>query len=271
MHSGKVIVTGASGFIGRHVVEKLSELNIPTIAIVRDENKAKLLTELRHAEIFKLDVFDGFLSVNQCHESSLIHCAWDGVRNTFSMTHIEEDYAKHYKFIKSAINSGVKKIIVTGSLSEYGLAYGPMSPHRETSPNTPYALAKDMLHRSLRLLQDQIGFEMIWARLFYIHGLHQDKNAILQQLTEAIKRGDQSFKCSPCNQLMDYLSVNEAASQLINLLKAKDGVYNVCSGNPVSLREFLEEKIKEMNSKIKLDMGYYPYRKQDSIAIWGMK
>ena len=140
-----------------------------------------------------------------------------------------------------------------------------------TTPNTPYALAKDTLHRSLRLLQNEFDFSLIWARLFYMYGDGQNEESIIPLFDKALERNDSVFNMSPGEQLLDYLSVEKVAEYLTILVNCKNGIFNVCKGEPISLRRLLENRMKQKEKYIKLNFGYYDYRKQDSLAIWGDK
>jgi dTDP-6-deoxy-L-talose 4-dehydrogenase (NAD+) len=267
----QIIVTGASGFVGQNVVKKLLTNKIQPIAVVRDIGACKEIKALENSRLIQLDIYNEKLPPEICDNAILIHCAWDSVRDPFSMKHIEENYQSGYQFLKSAVRSGVKKIICIGTISEYGLVYGPIKPDQHTVPNTPYGFGKDMLHKSLRLLSNELKFDLIWARLFYVYGEGQNEGTVFQQLTEAISNKHSEFNCSPANQLLDYLSIDEAAKQIVELINKSAGTYNVCSGVPISLREILEMHIKNLNSNIKLNLGYYTHRHQDSIACWGVK
>ena len=88
----------------------------------------------------------------------------------------------------------------------------------------------------------------------------------------ALRSGNDSvFNMSLGEQLLDYLSVEKVAEYLTTLVNYKNGIFNVCKGEPISLRRFLENRMSEKGKFIKLNLGYYDYRKQDSIAIWGDK
>lgn len=265
----RVIVSGASGFVGRHVVDDLLKKGYEVIALVRNVEKAMALNWPESVKVVQFDLANKLdpLAIPPC--GKLIHCAWDNVRDTQSMEHIEEHYAKHYAFIKHFIEKGVNKVVVIGSCYEYGLQYGPVLASQATKPNTPYALAKDFLHQSLRLLQNQNSFELLWVRLFYVYGEGQDPKSIIPLFDRALENGDQVFNMSFGEQLFDYLPIELAANQINLLLKKSNGVFNVCSGQPISLRRLLEKRMKEKNKDIELNLGYYDYRKQDSLAIWG--
>jgi dTDP-6-deoxy-L-talose 4-dehydrogenase (NAD+) len=70
-------------------------------------------------------------------------------------------------------------------------------------------------------------------------------------------------------QLLDYLPINIAVKKIYNILKYKNGIFNISSGSPISLRRLLENIMIKKKKKIKLNLGYYNYRKKDSLAIWG--
>ena len=265
----KVIVTGASGFVGRHVVLKLINNGYDVTSIVRDIEKAKKISQLTSSKIIQFDInTNKKLPFEDCG-ANIIHCAWDNVRDSINFIHLEEYFYSHLKFLKECLNIGIKKIIVTGSCYEYGLQYGPISADQYTMPNTPYGLSKDMLHKSLRLLALEKEFKLIWARLFYNYGDGQESKAIVSLFDTAIERGDDVFNMSFGEQIFDYLPIEETADQLVKLLIVDQGVFNICSAKPISLRRFLENRMKEKNKYIKLNFGHYPYRKLDSIAIWG--
>ena len=264
-----VILTGATGFVGRHLARELLSRGTNVTALVRDENKAAQIRHLEGCKLIQMSLSADQPTFPVVKSSTLFHCAWPDVRDTTNSRHIEEHFISSYKFIKKGIESGIKKVIITGSLSEYGLQYGPVSIHTVPQPNTPYALAKVTLYQALKYLSKSVNFQLSWARLFYIYGEGQSDCSVVPLFDAALDRGERSFNMSNGDQLLDYLPVEVAASRLSDLLNYKEGLYNICSGEPISLRRFLENRMKEKNKQIHLNLGYYDYRKQDSLAIWG--
>ena len=264
-----IIVTGATGFVGRHIISNLVKKGYSVTALVRDVEKARTMNALINTNIIYFDISDRSKKIEIPCDSVLIHCAWDDVRDTLSRKHIEEHSINHYFFLENIVKQGVKKMLVTGSCYEYGLQYGPVFASTPTKPNTPYGFAKEYLYKSLRFLQSHHSFELIWARLFYMYGEGQDPKSIISLFDTALENGEKVFNMSFGEQLLDYLPIESIANQIESLLHYNDGVFNICSGKPISLRRLLEQRMKEKNKKIDLNLGYYPYRKQDSIAIWG--
>jgi len=266
----KVIVSGATGFVGRHLVRELIVRGYQVFALVRDLEKASSMPDLKNVTLLKFDITKPHVKISLPIDAIFIHCAWEDVRDTLSPKHIEEHFINNYLAIKNIIEYGIKKILITGTCYEYGLQYGPLKSSSPTFPNTPYGIAKDTLHKSLRVFQSQAHFELIWARLFYMYGVGQDEKSVMSQFDRALANGDAIFNMSYGEQLLDYLPVEEVAIKIINLLPLRDGTFNVCSGIPISLRRLLENKAKDARKHIKLNLGVYEYRKQDAIAIWGI-
>ena len=263
-----IAVTGASGFLGRHIVQNLVSKKWEVIALVRNINKAKKIKELNKALITHFDISKK-QAIPLPKKCVLIHCAWDDVRNIFSKKHLGAHYKNQYNFLSRIIAHGIKKILITGTSFEYGLQYGPIFSSTKTKPNTPYAKSKDLLHKNLLKLRSKINFYLIWTRIFYIYGDGQNPKSVMGLFNEALNQNKKSFNMSFGDQLHDYLRVEKAAEQIVKLLKYNKGIFNVCSGKPISLRRLLEMEMKEKKRKIKLNLGYYSYRKSESTAIWG--
>jgi dTDP-6-deoxy-L-talose 4-dehydrogenase (NAD+) len=147
----------------------------------------------------------------------------------------------------------------------------PQNEDLETRPDNPYGFAKDTLRRQLEYLQQVQPFSLTWARLFYLYGEGQAENSLLPQLKRAVDRGDKVFNMSGGEQLRDYLTVTEVAKYLVSLaMTARDnGIVNVCSGKPISVRKLVEGWIKENGWSIDLNLGHYPYPDYEPMAFWG--
>ena len=262
-----VVVSGATGFIGSHVVDQLQKIDCKVIVPVRNIELAKQQEFLKDAELVHVN---NLIEIGKIKGDNFIHCAWGDVGDVCSSNHLEIYLPEHYYLLKKIIqDQQYKKIIVLGTCFEYGKQYGPMRASTETKPNTPYAKAKDQLHLRLRALKEVEDIDLIWARIFYTYGPRQPSKALIAQFDNALECKEKVFNMSLGEQLLDYLPVEIVAKNIIDLLYARDGVYNICSGTPKSVRRLLEERMISKNQFIKLNLGYFPYRADDSIAIWG--
>ncbi len=270
----KIAVTGATGFIGRHVLTALQDTDAEIVAVVRDTRlmTASPLKDLPSCHTVLMDIAKPNNNAWEQLGSPdvLIHLAWDGLPNYKSLHHFETELPKHYFFLKQLIESGLPKLVVTGTCFEYGMQSGALSVDSTIQPANPYAYAKAALHQQLRFLQNTQSFKLTWARLFYLYGSGQAATSLYTQLQEAIARGDKLFNMSGGEQLRDYLPVETAAQQLVKLaIQQSNTTVNICSGQPVSVRRLVEQWRSEKNSDIQLKLGYYPYPDYEPMAFWG--
>ncbi|MFZ6745097.1 NAD-dependent epimerase/dehydratase family protein [Undibacterium sp. JH2W] len=266
----QLIVSGATGFIGQHLIPLLLD-DYEVVAIARDEQKARSFAWYDKVRFISLDFHQGHLTFQPEAGASLIHLAWQGLPNYKSLFHLEENLPRNYDFIKHLVKAGVSNVLVTGTCFEYGFQYGPIDAKARPMPANPYALAKDNLRQYLGHLQAESSFKLQWARLFYMYGQGQNPKSILAQLDTAIANGDTVFNMSGGEQLRDYLPVEAVAQQLLDIFKSnKAGVFNVCSGEAISIRRLVEERIKERGANIHLNLGHYPYPDYEPMAFWGI-
>lgn len=259
----KIFLTGATGFIGSNI-QKYLNLSLCTI-LTRKKNIAPNQSNLLIGNISSV-------SEKQLENHSiLIHLAWEGLPYYNDLIHIEKNLMSNYLFIKKAVLAGIKIICIAGTCYEYGLQNGCLSEDTPTKPCTPYALAKDTLRKMLEELQQKHDFKLIWLRLWYVYGENQSPHAILSQLQTALDEKKQTFNMSGGEQLRDYLSVEEMAKQIVDIAThpLADGIYNVCSGIPISIRKLVENYLAETNQSIKLNLGFYPYPTYEPMAFWG--
>jgi len=269
----KVLVTGATGFIGRHVVPALLDKGYEVIAVARDQKKLQSLSWRDKVRFISCNVHDPNLDTVELLgiPDVLIHLAWPGLPNYNGLFHFEENLPADYRFIQKMVISGVKHILVTGTCFEYGMQSGMLTEDTPTAPANPYGLAKDTLRTFLQSLQKVNPFTLQWLRLFYIYGPGQNPNSLLAQLDSAIDRRDTVFNMSGGEQLRDYLPVEEVAHRIAVLTEHPEcnGIFNCCNGQPISVRRLVEEHLVHRRAHIKLNLGYYPYPEYEPMAFWG--
>lgn len=270
----KILVTGATGFIGNYVIEELiKNSNHTIIATSKNEVKAKNFDWYKDVKYIPHDLnisIENFYDFFQ-KPNILIHLAWERLPNFKELYHIEKNLFPNYFFIKNMIMNGLKELNVIGTCFEYGFQSGKLSEHLPTQPIIAYPLAKDTLRKFIDQLKTKYEFNFRWIRLFYMYGKGQSPKSIIPQLDKSLDSNDEVFNMSGGEQLRDYLPVEKVAEYIvkISIQNTINGIINCCSGEPISIRKLVENHLKKRGKSIKLNLGYYPYPDYVPMAFWG--
>ena len=266
-----IAVSGATGFIGQHVLRELQPRGVDIIALSRSPtcDSSPSATVRWMAMDVANPPSNPFEAMGE--PDVLIHLAWDGLPNYQSHHHLEVELPSQLSFLTACARNGLKKLVVAGTCYEYGLASGELVEDQPTQPCTQYGLAKDMLRKALFGLREQYGFDLAWLRLFYLYGEGQSEKSIYRMLLTAINRGAKTFDMSGGEQLRDFLSAHEAARLIVEIAQRENvnGIFNVCSGKPIAIRELVQSWIESADAKITMNLGKIPYSSNESMAFWG--
>lgn len=271
----KVLVTGATGFIGNYVVQELLRGGHLVIASSANESKARKASWFNDVTYIYFDfaLFDAGTNYFEHFQRPdlMIHLAWEGLPNYKSSFHVEENLPRHREILNNVIENGLKSLTITGTCLEYGMQEGMLREDMPAQPSNPYAVAKNELRKFLELLQQRIPFSFKWVRLFYMYGKGQNPNSLLSQLDKALEHNDRSFNMSGGEQVRDYLPVEKVAEYLVKIALQEDvtGVINCCSSRPVTIKQFVENYLHRIHKNISLNYGYYPYPDYEPMRFWG--
>lgn len=263
----RVLVTGANGYIGTHVVKELLDRGISVVA-----SDVRFDSVPEGAEQLSADIFasDSDIYTAACRPDCVIHLAW---RNGFKHnadTHIA-DLPLHIGFLTRMVEAGVKSISVMGSMHEVGYFEGAVTADAPTNPLSLYGIAKNSLRQAMEVILKDKDISFKWLRGYYIYGDDLRSSSVLGKILEADARGQELFPFTSGKNLYDYISVDELANQIVSasLQSEYTGIINCCSGVPISLGDMAERFIKENGLSIKLKYGAFPDRPYDSPGVWG--
>jgi len=260
-----VIVTGASGFIGSHLVKFLLEKNICVSAIVLPQEVEKMGSHpLLEVIPGNLDDIESVYPVLKSRViDTIYHLAWVGVSTTVKndpkvqMKNIEYAYA----IMNLAKETKAKKLISTGSVSEYAYVDSPVNGKQVPCPSDLYASTKVSVHFNLEILAKQNGILFNWLLIPSVYGPgRNDNNLITYAIKSLLTNQDASF--TRLEQKWDYLYIDDLILSLflVGEKSRESKTYVTGYGESRPLFEYVNVIKSQIESNAKLRIGEIPYK-----------
>ena len=263
----KVLVTGAGGYIGRHVVKNLLDKGHEVLA---SDFSFKGIDE--RATFIDEPIFSGEKNIfdRLGRPDVLIHMAWrDGFIHN-SHAHMA-DLSAHVVFLENMIDGGLQYLTVMGTMHEVGYHEGAIDEDTPCNPMSMYGIAKNALRQTLMLFCKDKDVNLHWLRAYYIYGDDLRGSSIFGKISQAVIDGKKTFPFTSGKNKYDFIQIDTLAEYIVeaSLQDEINGIINVSTGNPISLGEQIEKFIFDNHFDIKLDYGAFPDRPYDSPAVWG--
>ena len=258
--SGVTLLTGGTGFVGRQVLRALGENGIQVRVVVRDgkQNQLAALNGIE-AVIATPDLFaeDADWWANVCADvDTIIHVAWYAEPGQYLNSSKNLDcLLGTLQMAKGAAQAGVRRFIGIGTCFEYDLTGGLLSTTTALQPLSPYAGAKAAAFTALSQWLPSQNVEFAWCRLFYLYGEGEDSRRLVPYLRAQLKAGD-AAELTSGNQIRDFLDVRAAGRMIAEAgLSAQLGPLNICSGEPISVRQLAEKVADKFGRRDLLRFG----------------
>lgn len=251
---------GSEGFIGRALQREAGETRLHCWSHQHAATQ-------QHFDLLDPETWQALLS---SHPELVILLSWPGLPQYRDPIHLTQTLPACLRLLEALIAAGLKRLVVAGTCYEYGLQNGALRVDQPADPVNAYGIAKDALRRFVASRCPQADVRWCWLRIFYPYGPGQNANALLPSLQRAIQSGDREFAMGSGRELRDVLPVEQVARQLLQLSQHPhaQGIFNGGSGQPISLRELVEQRIAAANSPIRLRLGAYPGRPDEPPAFW---
>jgi nucleoside-diphosphate-sugar epimerase len=233
----RVLLTGASGFVGRQALAALLAAGHEVHALARTPTEA----EPRGAIWHEADLLAGASVVERVEPELLVHLAWYAEHGRFWRS--EENLrwvSATLELLRRFAHAGGRRAVLAGSCAEYEWSRERYRESDALAPATLYGAAKHGTHAIATALAEQLGCELAWGRLFFLYGPYEAPARFVPSLIVALLRGEPAPMTAGA-QVRDFLHATDAGAAFAALAdSAFTGPVNVASGEPVALRELAE-------------------------------
>lgn len=271
---GLILLTGATGFVGRQILRELGERSCRVRVIVRDAGKIPQ----SHAIESIVTTPDAFSEsaewwAETCRGADIvIHAAWYATPGDYlqSRKNLECLEGTH-RLAEGAVTGKVRRFVGIGTCFEYDVSAGDLSIGTPLNPSTLYAATKASAFSDLSRLFREHGAEFVWCRLFYLYGEGENEKRFVPYLRARLQAGEPAELTSG-NQVRDYLDVREAARMVVDAaLGSGQGPVNICSGKAITIRQFAERIADEYGRRDLLKFGARPDNLTDPPRVVGVR
>ena len=262
--SNKILVTGATGFIGSHLVEFLVKKSYNVIAFDRyniSNNYGFLENSKFKNDIeFVLGDIRDYDSVNRAMKGckKCIHlAALIGIPYSYisPLAYLRTNIEGTYNILESARSYNYDEVIVTSTSEIYGSAqFTPMDEKHPMAPQSPYAASKVAADQLSMSYFKSFGLPIKIIRPFNVYGPRQSSRAIIPTIINQMLQSDK-LNLGNIDIIRDYTYVEDTVSAFVKILKSNKiygEVVNVGTNHPIKIRKIIEEISLIMNKKVKI-------------------
>jgi nucleoside-diphosphate-sugar epimerase len=235
----RVLLTGASGLIGGHVLTALTEAGHDVHAVARRRG-----AELPSVSWHEADLLAGCEIVAQIEPEVLLHLAWYAEHGAFwSSPENLRWVAASLELLRAFAAAGGRRVVIAGSCAEYewGAEHDLDERASPLRPRSFYGVCKDALRRVAEVYAREAALELAWARLFFLYGPGEAPARLVPSVIRPLIAGERA-QTTAGEQVRDFMHVRDAADALLALMRSDViGPVNVASGQGVSIAAILEQ------------------------------
>jgi nucleoside-diphosphate-sugar epimerase len=240
---GRILVTGASGFVGMSTLRPLLDLGYEVVGTYhRGQPPRNMDVSWRQVDLLSEE--EAIEAVVAVKPDVLLALAWDMSSGNYSSPNNDVWVAKTTTLMKAFADNGGKRLIVCGSCAEYDWSCGH-SYFEETEtplrPATLYGRAKVALYEAFLAICDDYGISGTWLRPFFLYGPHEPPHRLVPFFVRSLLAKTEAICKSP-NLQRDFLHIDDAGNAIASVIdRSIEGPVNIASGTAVPISDIVSE------------------------------
>jgi nucleoside-diphosphate-sugar epimerase len=266
----KIILTGASGFIGRHCIQPLLDSDYHVHALYSGSAPVQEAASLHWHKIDLLDDSATADLVSKLQATHLLHLTWyaepgkfwESMLNrewTHASMHLYEQFQKH----------GGQRLVGAGTCAEYDWSDGVLNETKTViKPGTLYGQCKAELFSRTQEFSKNKKLSFAWGRIFWLYGPFEDKRRLVPYVITSLL-SNEIAKCSEGSQKRDFMHVQDVANAFVALLNSNyEGAVNIGSGAAVAVKDLVETIGTQTGKGNLIQLGAVPTNKEEPPEIF---
>ncbi len=252
----KILLTGASGFVGRHVLPVLLNKGYSVYAVSRSQ-PAEIPFGVTWYQVDILKSKQRDYVMKRIRPTFLLHLAWCARPPFYRQCPENIDwYYATVELVKKFVRYGGKRAVLAGTCLEYEFSQPDCSEEATPlNPDTLYGLCKKSTFQQLQTMALTSDFTFAWARLFYLYGPGQSEAALVPSVIKTLSQG-RIFTCLNPELVRDYLYVKDAADAMVQLLHSNIcGSVNIGSGQGTRVGSLVQQVASLMKCQSQVRWG----------------
>jgi len=260
----RILLTGATGFIGRHCLPLLSARGYE-IHAVSTRGSPDCSSDIHWHKVDLLNSLQLQDLVADVMPSHLLHFAWYAVPGKYwaSLENIRWVQSS-LELVQAFVANGGDRAVMAGTCAEYDWRYGYCSEKvTPLAPSTLYGTCKHSLQIMLDSFSKQTGLSSAWGRIFFLYGPYEHQDRLTSSVIRSLLMGERA-RCSQGYQIRDFLYVKDVADAFVALLESDvEGPVNIGSGRPVVLKNIIQKISDKIINSDQIEFGAVPVSPDD--------
>jgi NAD dependent epimerase/dehydratase len=279
LHSKKVLITGADGFIGSHLTERLIEegCHVKAFVCYNSFNSWGWLDSLPKEKVSQIEIFSGDI-----RDPNGVRTAMKGVDIVFHLaaliaipfsyhspdSYIDTNVKGTLNILQAARDLNIEKILVTSTSEVYGTAqFVPITELHPKQPQSPYSASKIGADCIAESFYRSFDLPVTIVRPFNTYGPRQSARAVIPTIITQLLSGMKEIKLGDTSPTRDLLFVNDTANGFIEIAKCNELIgheVNIATQSEISVKDLAQEIIDQINPEARIISDEHRLRPEKS-------